>query len=436
MSPFTIGLVGLVGLLFLLALRVPIAFALGIAGVVGIIALDGFPVGLYSLATYPFAFFKNWVLVAIPLFIIMGYLASAAGVTANAFQTAYKWLGQLPGGLAMASIAACAAFAATSGSSVATAGMVGAVAIPEMRKYGYDTKLASGAAAAGGLLGILIPPSIPLVIYGFLANESVAKLLLAGFIPGIMTALIFVVGIAIWVKIDPALAPKSPDRYGWKDRIRSLPNIWGVFVLFLVVILGIYTGIFTSTEAAAMGAAVGLIMAFCKNFKKLGVLSQTFADAGRATGMIFGICVGASLFNQFLILSGLPGVTSSFVTDLNVPPIMIVIAILAIYIPLGMFLDTISMLIITIPIFAPIITAIGFSPILFGILVVKMEEVSLLTPPVGLNVYVIKGVAQDVPLSDIFKGTMPFLFMEFIAIAVLLLFPIITLWLPNTMISY
>jgi C4-dicarboxylate transporter DctM subunit len=435
MDPLMVGCLGLVGLLIVLAMRVPIAFALGIAGTVGIIAIEGLGIGIYSLGNYPFAFLKSWLLVAVPLFILMGYLASSAGITTNAFATAYRWLGQLPGGLAMASIAACAAFAATSGSSVATAGMVGAVAIPEMEKYGYDRKLASGSVAAGGLLGILIPPSIALVIYGFITKTSVAKLLLAGLIPGILTALVYFLGIFIMVKKNASLAPQSV-RFTWGEKFRSLPHIWGVFLLFITVIVGIYAGIFTPTEAAAAGSCLALVMSLFKNFGDTGVIFKAFEETGRTTGMIFGICVGASLFTQFFTLSGVPLWISEFVAGIQVQRVWVLLCILLIYIPLGMFLDTISILLITVPIFFPVVSSLGYDPILFGILVVKMEEISLITPPVGLNVYVIKGVAREIPLSDIFWGITPFLLMEFIVIAILMTFPVITLWLPNSMVGY
>lgn len=435
MSPLLMGLFGLIGLLILLSIRIPIAFSLGIAGTIGIVLIDGWHIGIYSLQTYPFAFLKSWLLVAIPLFVLMGYLASSAGVTEHAFATAYRWLGQLPGGLAMASIAACAAFAATSGSSVATAGMVGAVAIPEMQKYGYDNKLASGSVAAGGLLGILIPPSIALVIYGFLTKTSVAKLLLAGLFPGILTALIYFIGIFLMVKAKPTLAPQA-IRFSWKERFKSLPNIWGVTILFITVIVGIYVGVFTPTEAAAAGSGLALLMSLFKNIKHPSIVLKAFGDTGRTTGMILGICIGASLFTQFFTLSGVPLWISELVANIQMHRMWVLILILSIYLPLGMFLDTISILLITVPIFFPVILSLGYNPILFGILVVKMEEISLITPPVGLNVYVIKGVADDIPLGDIFKGIIPFLFMEFIVIAMLLVWPEIALWLPDSMISY
>ncbi len=435
MSPVEIGLVGLAGLLLLLFMRVPIAFSLCIAGMVGIFSLDGWSIGMFSLGNYPFAFLKSWLLVAVPLFILMGYLASSAGVTAHAFDTAYRWFGQLPGGLAMASIAASGAFAATSGSSVATAGMMGAVAIPEMRKYGYDPKLSSAAVAAGGLLGILIPPSIVLVIYGFITKTSVAKLLLAGILPGILTILIYFAGIYVMVKRNPSIAPQAM-RFSWRQRWEALPQMWGVTVLFLAVVIGIYAGIFTPTEAAAVGTFIAFLMSVKKNFKNPEVLAKAFIDTGRTTGMIMAICVGATLFTQFITLTGLPETVSEAVASIRVAPVWILICMLAIYIPLGLFLDTISMLLITIPIFFPIVVNMGFDPIVFGILVVKMEEVSLITPPVGLNVYVIKGVAPEIPISDIFIGVLPFLLMEFVVMAVLIAFPQLILFLPNSMVAF
>ena len=435
MSPIEIGLIGLTGLLFLLFMRVPIAFALCIAGMVGIVSVEGLSVGIFSLGNYPFAFLKSWLLVAVPLFILMGYLASSAGVTAHAFTTAYRWFGQLPGGLAMASIAASGAFAATSGSSVATAGMMGAVAIPEMQKYGYDPKLSSASVAAGGLLGILIPPSIVLVIYGFITKTSVAKLLLAGILPGILTILVYFAGIYVMVKRNPALAPTAL-RFSWKERFEALPKMWGVTLLFLAVVIGIYAGIFTPTEAAAVGTFIAFLMSLKQNFRTPAVLTKAFIDTGRTTGMIMAICVGATLFTQFITLTGLPETVSEAVASIHVAPVWILIAMLAIYIPLGLFLDTISMLLITVPIFFPIIVSIGFDPIVFGILVVKMEEVSLITPPVGLNVYVIKGVAPEISISDIFIGVLPFLLMEFVVMAILIIFPQVILFLPNSMITF
>jgi tripartite ATP-independent transporter DctM subunit len=313
--------------------------------------------------------------------------------------------------------------------------MMGAVAIPEMKKYGYDNRLSSGTVAAGGLLGILIPPSIVIVIYGFITKTSVAKLLLAGIFPGIVTALAYMLCIYIMVKIKPGLAPRAL-KFTWKERFGALPRLWGVAFLFIAVVIGIYAGIFTPTEAAAVGTFISFLMSLYKNWRKPGRISRAFMDTGRTTGMIFAICVGATLFTQFITLTGLPDVVSGVVANFQVAPVWIMVAMLAVYLPLGLFLDTISMLLITLPIFFPIVLSMQIDPIVFGILVVKMEEISLITPPVGLNVYVIKAVAQDIPLGEIFTGILPFLITEFFVIAILILFPQIILVLPNSMIVY
>lgn len=434
MPHLLIGLIGIICLLILLAVRIPIAFALAITGIAGIVILNGLQIGIYSLGNYPFSFLKNWLLVAVPLFIFMGYLATSSGVTSKAYEIAYKWLGKLPGGLAIASVAACAAVAATSGSSVATAGMVGAIAIPEMRKYGYDKKLAAAVTATGGSLGILIPPSIGLVIYGFLAEASVGRLLLAGILPGILVGLVYSIGIILMVIRKPSLAPKALT-FTWKEKFKSLPNLWGIGVLFLTVIGGIYAGVFTPTEAAAAGSCMAFFMCLIKNIKKPSAILSAFDSTARTTGMILAIVIGASLFTQFLILSRIPDWISEVISTLDVNRYWILLAILVAYLPLGMFLDTISILFITIPIFINTIISLGFSPIWFGILVVRMEEISLITPPVGLNVYVIKGVVPDITLDDIFIGLIPFLILDFIAVGILIAFPEISLWLPNTMIG-
>ncbi len=433
MSSLFIGIIGIILLLVFLAMRIPIAFSLAMAGIIGIMILDGVPIGICTLGTYPFGFLRSWLLVAVPLFIFMGSLASSAGITSKAYEVAYKWLSKLPGGLAMASIAACAAIAATSGSSVATAGMMGLIAIPEMKKYGYDLRLASGATAAGGLLGILIPPSIILVIYGSITETSVGKLLIAGILPGILTAIVYMVGIATMVYINPALAPKAP-KFTWRERFRSLTKIWEVIILFMTVILGIYLGIFTPTEAAAVGSFIALIMAFIRH-KKPSAILPAFNDTATSSVMILALCMGASIFAQFLTISGIPSSVSELLAQLNIHRFWILVFCLAFYIPLGMFLDTISILLITMPIIFPIITNLGYNSIWFGIIVVKLEEISLITPPVGINDYVIKGVAPEIPLNDIFKGIIPFLVMEFIVIVILMIFPGIALWLPEIMIG-
>jgi len=434
LSPLFIGLIGIVVLFVLLSMGMPIAFSLAIAGTIGILLLNGFGILIHSLGTYPFGFLRSWLLVAIPLFILMGSLASSAGVTARAYEATYKWLSRLPGGLAMASIAACAAIAATSGSSVATAGMMGVVAIPEMKKYGYDMRLAAGATAAGGLLGILIPPSILLVLFGSITETSVGKLLIAGILPGILTAGVYMVGIALMVYFNPVLAAQAP-KFTWIERFKSVTKIWEVLILFMTVVLGIYLGIFTPTEAAAVGAFAALLMALVRCIKKPSDIYAAFNDTARTTVMILALCMGASIFTQCLTLSGIPRWVTEWIASLHIHRFWILIFCMAIFIPLGMFLDPISILLITMPIIFPVIIRLGYNPIWFGILVVKLEEIGLITPPVGINVYVIKGVAPEIPLNDIFRGILPFLVMEVIVIAILIIFPEICLWLPNRMIG-
>jgi len=417
-------------LLLLLMIRVPIAFALGFSGALGLLVLEGFDLGLYAIGLQPYTAVKSWLLVAIPLFILMGHFAFAAGVSSRAYLVAYKWLGRLPGGLAMASVFACALFAATSGSSVATAGTMGRVAVPEMKKWGYDMRLATGCTAAGALLGILIPPSIILVLYGALTKTSVSKLLLAGVIPGILTAVIYMLGIAFMVTMKPSLAPKAPAA-SWRERMRTLPQIWEVFLIFTVVMGGIYSGFFTPTEAAGVGALLTLIMALSKGRKAWQQIWEAFQQTSATSAMIFALVMGAGLFTYFMAKAGIPNWVSNAVIALEVDRFWILMICLFIYIPMGMFLDTISILLITMPIIFPIIDGLGYDGVWFGILVVKLEEIALITPPVGMNVYVLKGVVPDVPLGDIFEGTFAFLIMEFIVIGILLGFPEIVLWLPQ-----
>lgn len=434
MSIPVIMIVSVAVLMVLLFIRLPIAFSLGLTGALGLIFLDGFDLAVYAISVQPYSAVKSWLLVAIPLFILMGHFAFVAGVSSRAYDVANKWLGRLPGGLAMASVFACAMFAATSGSSVATAGTMGRVAIPEMRKWGYSMRLATGCTAAGALLGILIPPSIILVLYGALTKTSVSKLLLAGVIPGILTALTYMVGIGIMVSLKPSLAPRAPA-VAWREKIRALPGVWGVALIFAIVMGGIYSGFFTATEAAGVGALATLIMALSKGRKSWPEIWGAFQQTSGTSVMIFALVMGATLFTYFMAKAGIPNWVSNAVIGMQVDRFWILMLCLFIYIPMGMFLDTISILLITMPIIFPIIEGLGYDPIWFGILVVKLEEIALITPPVGMNVYVIKGVVPEVPLSDIFIGTAWFLVMEFILIAGFIAFPQIILWLPNQIAS-
>jgi len=429
MSPLLVGCLGIVALVALISSGVPIAFSLAGVGLLGILALKGLGIAVNAGGTLPYSAIAAYTLSAVPMFVLMGELADLAGVSAQLYRAGYNWLGRLPGGLAIATIFACAGFAATSGSSVATAATMGKISIPEMKRYGYDDKLSTGSVAAGGLLGILIPPSIPLVLYGIMTGESIGKLLLAGIVPGLLTALLFALSISLRVWANPHLAPKASG-VSWSEKVNSLGAVWGVGVLFFAVIGGLYSGIVTPTEAAAVGAFAAFLMAVVKLRFRLAKLGEAFGQTARTSGMLFTILVGTALFTLFLTYAGVPAWLSKTITAIPASPLVLLIAVLFIYVPLGMFLDPMSMLLLTLPIVYPVVQALGFNGVLFGILIVKMIEIGLLTPPVGLNVFVVKGIAPEVPLDRIFAGVVWFLLVEVAIIALLIVFPEIALWLP------
>lgn len=437
MDPITITLIA-VGVIFLLmAFGTPVFAALGISGVLGIVLLEDVFFVLNRLKTFTYSHSADYLLTVIPLFIVMGAFAHHAGIGERLFGLGRKWVGHLPGGLAMASILTCAGFAATSGSSVATAATVGSVAIPEMKKAGYDPSLSAGAVAAGGVLGVLIPPSVLLVFYAALTEVSAGKMLIAGFIPGLLSTVVFIIGIWFIAKSKKRTVALTP-RVGWLERIISIKDAWQVIVLFLIVLGGIYSGYMTPTEAAAVGAFSAFVMLVFKP-NKHGRLKQMFIDSCRSsittTVMILFTMIGAGIFSYFLSLAQIPQLLSAFVAGSNVSPTVIVILFLVIYFPLGMFLDAFSMLVITLPIMFPTIKALGFDPIWFGILAVKMCEIGLITPPVGLNVYVIAGIDRETPLTRIFRGAWWFVIMEVITIVILFSFPWIVTWLPDSMMN-
>jgi len=433
MDPIMVGILGIVLLVVLLFAGIPVAFSLGITGFIGLIILTSLGQSLHYMASYLFGHISGYTLIVVPLFIFMGHLAFAARISEDIYSVAHKWLGQLRGSLAIATIAGAAGFAATCGSSTATAAAIGKVSLPEMEKYGYDMKLATGAVSAGGLLGIMIPPSVPLVLYGILTQESIGKMLMAGIIPGILTAVIFSVGIFLLCKRNPKLAGKAPV-FSWGERLGSLKGIFSVLILFLIVMGGIYSGFFTATEAAAVGASVALVMVLIRSKRRLKDLREAFLGATTTTCMIMLIIGCAAIFTIFIGLTGIPARISEAIVALPIPRMATLALILAIYLPLGMFLDGISILYLTVPIMFPAIRALGFSGIVFGILVVKMIEVGLLTPPVGINVYVVKGIAHGVSLEDVFRGVAWFVVMEFVALVIIVAFPVLCTWIPNLMI--
>jgi len=420
-------------LLVLLAIGLPIAFSLGISGVICVLMVTGWQTTYGFLSTTPFNTSASWLYVVLPLFILMGMLSYSAGINENAFTIANYWLGKIKGGLAMATIWACSVFGATSGSSIAAAATMGKLAIPQMRRYNYSMELAAGCVAGGGTLSVMIPPSGILVIYGIITEESIGQLLIAGLLPGLLSALIYMSGIYLWCSIKPSIAPSTDIRVSWRTRLVSLKDGYGAVLIFGVVMGGIYTGIFTPTEAGAFGAAVALILLLTKSKTRFHALREGLVETAKVTCMFFTIVICAHFFTLGLTVSGIPKALVTYLTELNMHPKLVLTILLFVYIPLGMFLDTVSLLFLTLPIIFPVVKAMGFSGIWFGILVTKLIEVSLITPPVGLNVYVIKGILPEVEIGTIFKGCIPFLIMDILTLAALFFFPQITLWLPSTM---
>ena len=432
MSSEMIGILGIVLLFVLLALRMYIGMAMALVGFLGLCTLVGVRAGINILGITPLAEGSSYTLSVIPLFVLMGQFAFLSGISTDIYRTVYAWTGHFRGGMAMATIVACSGFAAVCGSSLATGATMGMVAIPEMKKYNYDMRLATGCVAAGGTLGILIPPSIGFVLYGILTEQSIGRLFMAGFVPGFMLASLFVFAIFIQCRISPEMGPCGPTTT-WKVRIKSLGNTWGMLVLFFIVMGGIYLGVFTPTEAAGVGATGAFLFVILKKKLNVSTFIQSLADTGKTTAMIFLIIIGANIFSSFLGLTKLPMQLADFTANLDLPRILILASIILVYIALGCVMDCYAIMILTVPILFPVIEALRFDPIWFGVLMVIVLEIGLITPPVGLNVFVIKGAAPEVPLTTIFRGIWPFLGAAFLAIVIITAFPQIVTFLPNHM---
>ncbi len=417
-------------LLVLLVLRIPIAFALAGAGIVALATARPWPAVEFLLSTFAYSATSNFAYVVLPLFLFMGHMAFAAGLSQAAFEAGQKWLGRFPGGLAAATVFGCAAFATICGSSVATASTMARVAMPEMLRQGYMPRLAAGCVACGGTLGVLIPPSGVLVIYSIMTDVSLVKLFVAAFVPGIMTAIIYIIGIYIWVKVNPKLAPQRGDQPlpSWREKLKSLAKTWELMILFAAVMGTIYLGIATPTEAAAMGAFFAMLAVLRRPGRKQNVIAG-LKETGSATCSIFALVIGAGLFSLGLTTTQFPAKLAAMVNDLNWSQTSTILLILVPYLILGCFVDGLSMILITMPIVYPIVTKIGFDGVLFGLLVTKMVEIGAITPPVGLNAFVVKSMAPEVPLSEVFRGCMPFVIMELIIVGLLIAFPQISLFL-------
>jgi|TARA_R110002072_G_scaffold11431_34_gene51742 tripartite ATP-independent transporter DctM subunit len=439
MTAFDIGIWLSGFMIVLVVLGVRVAFAAAFIGLLGLILImsqrmgfeRGFVIAIKLAGTVPHSKSTTYALSLIPTFILIGYLAYYAGLTQALFEAAKRWVGWLPGGLGVATVFATAGFAAVSGASVATSAVFARIAIPEMLKLGYDKRFAAGVVAAGGTLASLIPPSAILVIYAIIVEQSVGQLLLAGFLPGAFSALIYASLVILLAKFRKDLGPPVGG-FTWRQRFESLPGALPIAAVVLIIIYSIYFGWGTPTEAGALGAFVVLVMALWKGMR-WEQLKSALMESAKLTVMIFTIIWGVLLYVRFLGFADLPGVFADFVAGLDQPRIVTLLMILGVYAILGMFMDAIGMLLLTLPVVYPAVIAMGYDPIWFGIIVVKMAELCLITPPIGLNCFVVAGVRPDISVQDVFRGASPFFVADALTIAALIAFPEIVLWLPRLM---
>lgn len=430
MDPITIALLGMAGMFLLIALHVPIGVAIGISGVVGFGFLGGWGPAFSLIGTEYITVFTNAELAVIPLFLLMGSFAGVSGLSSDIYRLAYAFIGHRRGGLAMATIGGCAGFGAVCGSSLATAATMGRVALPEMLDRGYSPTLASGSVAAGGTLGMLIPPSVVMVIYAFLTEQFVITLFVAALVPGLIAVLFHFITVAIIVYRNPEVGPAG-DRVDWDGRLRIIAQSWGVLVLMLAVIGGIYGGVFTVNEAASLGAGLAFLFAMFRKKLNWKTMFQVLKETATNTAMIYLIIGGASIFSSFITLSRMPDALVGYIGGLGLEPLVVVLILFALYLVLGAVFDTIAAMVITLPFVLPLILELGYSPIWWGVILVMAIEVGMITPPIGMNVFVLFGVAKTIPLKTIFKGILPFFYADIVRILLIILVPSLALWLPG-----
>lgn len=434
MDRVTIGYLAITAGLGLIALRVPIGVALGVVSFLGIAAILNMQAAWGIVTAVPFNFVGDWNLTAIPMFLLMGYVASSTGLSRGLFRAMRIALSRLPGGLAVASVGACALLSAASGSSVATSSAFARIATPEMLRYRYDPGLASGVVAAAGTLGSMIPPSILMVLYGYVAEVSIAKLFMAGFLPGLLTAAAFSAMIIARVSLRPSLAPPVEERFTRAETLAALADIWPLPVLIVAVLVGIFIGLFTPTEAGAVGAFLAILLALARGALSLAALKDAVLNTLTGTAGIFMVVIGTVLLARLMALSGVPGHIAGGLMAFGGDQLTVVVMVSVLYLILGCFLDSIGILLLTLPIILPVARAAGVDLIWFGIILVKLLEIGLVTPPVGLNVYVMKGALGNlIPLPVIFRGVTWFVATDIVTLCVLIAFPAISLFLPRLM---
>ena len=430
MSPVVVGIIGIGLLLLLFLLRMPVAFAMAFVGLIGFAYLTSPGPALSLLAQDIWDQFSSYPLSVIPMFILMGTFAFASGISQRLYRTTYTWVGQLTGGLTIATVLACAGFAAICGSTAATAATMGKIALPEMKKYKYDDTLATGTVAAAGTLGILIPPSTVLIVYGILTEESIGKLFIAGVLPGILLSLSFVATVAFLCLRNPKLGPAG-NPTSWREKLRATTGIIEAIILFFLAIGGLFLGWFSPTQAGAIGAGGALVIGLARR----QLSWRTFIEAGkeglRTACMVLLIITGAVIFGHFMAVSTIPFALADWIGQLPIHPMAVMAVLIFIYFIGGFFMDSMALVVVTIPIFFPIVMKLGFDPIWFGVIIVLVAEMGVITPPVGVNVFVIKGIAPDVPLFVIFRGILPFLAALIIVTVIILFVPQIATFLPS-----
>ncbi len=432
MSPTIAGIVGLILLFILIFSKMPVGFVLTLIGFIGFGYIVNFEASLSLMTNDFFDVFSNYELTVIPLFILMGQVAFHSGISSRLFNVAYKFIGHWPGGMAIATIGACAGFSAICGSTNATAATMASVTLPEMKKYGYKDNIATGVVAAGGSLGILVPPSVIFIIYGIMTQQSIGELFMAGILPGILLTLIFILVIIIWTLYKPEIAPRGP-RTSFKEKAASLYGLIETIILFIIVMGGLFFGIFTPTEAGAVGAFGTIIIAAVQKKIDFKGFSQALMETTRISCMILVIVAGAKVFGHFLTITEIPYDIANWVTQINLSPNAIIGVIILVYLIGGCFIDALALIMLTVPIFYPVVTTLGFDPMWFGVVIVLVTQIGVVTPPVGINVYVVRSVATDVSLGTIFKGVLPLLAGLIIATLLLIIFPQIALYLPGLM---
>ncbi|WP_026702179.1 TRAP transporter large permease [Salibacterium aidingense] len=433
MSPELTGIIGIIILLFLIFLQFPVGLALFLVGFLGVMLISGWDVAVSQLSTSTFSTVNDYGLSVIPLFVLMGMFMTNTGLGKDLFEAVDKWMGHLRGGLAMAAIGASSIFAAISGSTNATTATLGRVAIPEMDHYNYNSSFSASAVAAGGTLGILIPPSVILILYGALTSEPIGPLLIAGLIPGLALAFLFMLTINLQVRINPEKAPRKEEKVSLSSKFSSLNKVWPFLVIFIISIGGIYFGVFTPTEAGSIGAMATFVLTLLTGKLSFSKLRSSLDEAIRLSVMIFLILIGATLFGRFLALSKIPMQLAANVSGLEVNAYIIISLILIVYVLLGMFMEGLAIMVLTLPIVYPIVIELGFDGVWFGVIIVMALNIGLLTPPLGLSVYIISGILKDTPIENIFKGVLPMVITMLIFTVILIIFPEIVTFVPQLM---